>query len=226
MLLALLLLATDAHLAVPKDLQEKREHQKDPQSAWPLFSNPALLEALGEMQNTPGAWAEYVLSNRKNTPVIRVRLSLLNEAAPQGKYWLELDTVASGTIPEAMKLLLHGPPSKPSNIDKLVLYMMGQAPLEIPVSQMQDQLKDAPAKAPPPVRHGKSARVKVRAGELSAETLTVGDTKLWRSSEVPLWGLVKATSPRESIELMGFGKSGARSVFPELDQGNGSESTK
>ena len=53
--------------------------------------------------------------------------------------------------------------------------------------------------------------------------------RVWRSSQVPLWGLVKAQSPRQTVELIASGKTGAESIFPPGwtdDQGKGSESTK
>ena len=72
-----------------------------------------------------------------------------------------------------------------------------------------------------------AAEVRVRAGVFKARVLRVSRTRVWRSSDVPLWGLVKAESERQSVELIAFGHSGGRSVFPaRWDQGNGSESAK
>ena len=74
-----------------------------------------------------------------------------------------------------------------------------------------------------------SGRVTVPAGTFAVEELRVGSgggaTRLSRASQVPLWGLVRAEGPRQTVELTAYGLQGARSVFPEV-QGNGSESTK
>jgi len=70
-------------------------------------------------------------------------------------------------------------------------------------------------------------RVRVPAGEFAAEIVRSSGTRVWTSSRVPLWGLVKAQSSTRSVELVAFGVQGGKSSFPPgWDQGNGSESRK
>ncbi|TMA29331.1 MAG: hypothetical protein E6J78_02960 [Deltaproteobacteria bacterium] len=222
MLLALLLAAQGArppaHLVVPRSLQEERDGAPE------IFSDPQLLSALGDFKPEPGAWAEYLV--RSSGEQVRVRISVLPEAAPEGRYWLELDTASPGGPPAAAKLLLHGSPARAENIERLLLFMPGQAPVEIPVDQLREDMPAEPAAKAPKVSRKKRERVQVRGGTFAdAEALQVGDTRLWRSDRVPLWGLIKSRSPRATVELLGSARSGAHSVFPG-DQGNGSESTK
>ncbi|MGZ6125867.1 MAG: hypothetical protein ACXWLR_12955 [Myxococcales bacterium] len=106
----------------------------------------------------------------------------------------------------------------------MYLMLAGQQPIEIPLDQVR------PARAPPgpgaAERLG-AARVRVRGGVFVAEILRVSGTRVWRAASVPLWGLVKARSRLRSVELLAFGRSGGRSVFPAgWGQGNGSDSEK
>ena len=53
------------------------------------------------------------------------------------------------------------------------------------------------------------------------------DARVFRSDQVPLWGLVRAVDSAQRIELVGYGATGAATVFPaEFDQGSGKESVK
>jgi hypothetical protein len=199
--------------------------QKPPEL--PLFADPRVAEALGDFEPSPGAWVEYAILPRKG-PQARLRLSVLAPLLPQGRYWLESAGQSQGAPPVAMRMLLHGPPGKLENLDRLYVYVGGQAPMELPL--------DADARAVPPrlprrpaprvMRKG-SQEVRVAAGRFKAELIQVGAARVWRSDGVPLWGLVRALDPGRRVELIAFGRSGARTVFPpEFDQGKGSESRK
>jgi hypothetical protein len=102
----------------------------------------------------------------------------------------------------------------------------GQQPIEVPLDEVR------PARAKPPaevqrVERLAPERVHVAAGEFNAEVIRVSGTWIWRASGVPLWGLVKARSARQSMELVASGTTGGRSLFPPgWDQGKGSESRK
>jgi hypothetical protein len=209
MLLGLLLL-----LAQPAQEANPQAAIPSTQAAVPLFANPAGLEALGDLKPTPGAWAEYLVRSRKGRAV-RVRISVLPEPAPKDRYWLELDTAAPSAPPQAARLLVHGSPTRAQDIERMELYMLGQAPIEVPIDQGKDALPEPRKSRPPRVVFGGEERVKVRAGAFAARIIDVGGTRVWRSAQVPLWGLVKGRSPRETIELLGSGFEGAHSVFPK-----------
>jgi hypothetical protein len=202
-------------LALPAPAAPAREEPPAPDAS--LIADPAVLEALGDLEARPGSWAEYLVQGKK-TPTVRVRISVLTDPAPQGRYWLELDTAALGAPPQAARLLVHGSPARPQDIERMEIYMLGQAPIELPLGQIGDKDKAAErAKTKPPpkiVRRGEE-RVEVRGGKFTAQVLQVGDTRVWRSPLVPLWGLVKGRSPRQTIELLGSGREGAHSVFPD-----------
>ena len=236
MLLALLIAAgaaaqkPPANVIIPDELREQRERDllATPEQV-PVFGNPLLSAALGPLQPRPGAWVEYRVHQQGEADV-RVRVSVLDQPAADGRYWLELATLAQTGMAAAAKLLVHGDPLAAKNVERMFVLMVGQQPLEVPLDQL-----DAPAvKPPPPVtvaRRGQ-ALVTVGAGEYRAEVLEAGDMRIWRAATVPLWGLVKARSPKRTIELIATGVTGAHTVFPpgwgdgKDAQGIGSEMTK
>jgi hypothetical protein len=106
----------------------------------------------------------------------------------------------------------------------MVLMLAGQQPIEIPLDARHRTVRN---RSPAQNARRRLARVRVPAGAFTAETFRVGRTRVWRSPAVPLWGLVKARSSRQSIELLASGAAGGHSVFPPgWAQGNGSESAK
>ncbi|HET9751619.1 MAG TPA: hypothetical protein VFP52_01610, partial [Myxococcales bacterium] len=179
--------------------------QKPPEV--PLVSDPRLAEALGHFEPLPGAWVEYAIIPRKGRQA-RLRLSVLEPPLPGGRYWLESASQAQGGPPVATRMLLHGPPGRIENLDRLYVYVGGQAPMEFPID---GEARAAPAPLPrrpfPKVRRKGVQDVRVSAGRFQAELVQVGSARIWRSDGVPLWGLVRALEPGRRVELIGFGQS-------------------
>jgi hypothetical protein len=234
-LLALYLLAAPpakppARIVVPRSLERARSGA-DPALPASIFDDPRLAAALGPLHPQPGAWVEYAIHS-KDAGGVRARISILS-ALPEGRYWLELNSISEDLPPSSVKLLLHGSTLARKDIERAFIWITGQAPLELPVERLPQEEEKAGDKRPAPKIHrGERETLEVRAGTFEkVETLRVGDTRLWRSAQVPLWGLVKAQSPRQTLELSAMGTTGAHTVFPkgwgdEPAQGNGKESTK
>lgn len=225
MLLALFLLAAQpARVVVPEQVRKQRaaeEEQKPP--SLPLFADPRLAEALGSFDAHPGAWAEYAVLPKKG-PQARLKIAVLGPALPDGRYWLEAQSQQQGGPPVAMKMLLHGPPGRLRNLERLYVFVEGLAPMEFPV---EDVAPETPSGALPDVRHLGTRKLNLKAGAFVCDELEVSGTRVFRSAQVPLWGLVRAVDEEQRIELTAFSQTGAESVFPrEFDQGKGSESTK
>jgi hypothetical protein len=177
-----------------------------------------LAAALGPVRGKVGSWAEYLIRSRGEQDV-RVRLALIPPALEEGRSWLEVTVVGELSLPFAARLLV----ASKGGLERAVVYALGQAPIELPVAEMQPEV-------PKPDRHAAvrpigRGTLTVPAGTFEVEKLRVGGTRVWRASRVPLWGLVRAEGPRQTVELTAYGFQGARSVFPGA-QGNGSESTK
>ena len=184
-----------------------------------------LAGALGPVQAKVGAWAEYLIHSRGEQDV-RVRLSLIPPALEGGRSWVEVTALGARALPFAARLLV----GSEGGLERAVLYALGQAPVEVPVAgaQAEGPKSDRSAPARRTTRLG-SASLTVPAGTFQVEELRIGSgggaTRVWRASRIPLWGLVRAEGPRQTVELTAYGLHGARSVFPDA-QGKGSESTK
>jgi hypothetical protein len=190
----------------------------------PLFADPGLREALGSIDPKPGAWAEYLV-RAPGKGDLRVRATVL-AAVDDGRYWLELATAGESGLASAAKLLIHGNAFSLGDVERLYVMVAGQQPIEVPVDEVR------PADARPPasgqkVERLRPERVHVAAGEFNADVFRASGTRIWRAAGVPLWGLVKARSARQSMELVASGTTGGHSLFPPgWDQGKGSESRK
>jgi hypothetical protein len=204
--------------------------ERHPKGPLPLFAldSPDLVEALGTLRIEVGAWAEYLLRAGKRTA--RMRFSLLPPRVEGDRAWLEVATFSDAGLPFAVRVLLKPGPVIPANVERAILYVMGQAPLELPLADLQERL---PA-SPPSASGARIARRSTRtlstpAGRFKVSELRIASrgetTRVFRSADVPLWGLVRAEGPREVIELVGFSHEGARSAIPDPAQGNGSDST-
>jgi len=190
----------------------------------PLFADPGLREALGSIDPKPGAWAEYLV-RAPGKGDLRVRATVL-AAVDDGRYWLELATAGESGLASAAKLLIHGNAFSLGDVERLYVMIAGQQPVEVPLDEVRPAGAKPPAEAQR-VERLRPERVHVAAGEFNADVFRVPGTRIWRAAGVPLWGLVKARSARQSMELVASGTTGGHSLFPPgWDQGKGRESRK
>jgi len=191
-----------------------------------LFASP--LPGGGSLFDGPrfdvqaGAWAEYLVRIKGSEP-LRVRVSVLSKEGENAL--IEIDTLAEGKPPQSVRMLVHGTPADARNVDKLELYVKGQAPIEVPLEELRDDIKAAPKKKARPVQRGRE-RVQVQAGTFDAEVVDRGPSRIWSSKDVPIFGMVKTRTKDQTAELLGFGRTGAHSLFPDAAHQKGSETTK
>jgi len=190
----------------------------------PLFADPDIGAALGSIDPKPGAWAEYLV-RAPGKGDLRVRATVLAPVA-DGRYWLELATAGESGQASASKLLIHGNAFSLAGVERLYVMVAGQQPVEVPLDEVRSAEAQPPGDAQR-VERLRPERVRVAAGEFTANVFRVSGTRIWRAADVPLWGLVKARSARQSMELVASGITGGQSLFPPgWDQGKGSESRK
>ena len=202
----------------------------DPEGPLPLFAldSPDLVAALGPLRVEVGAWAEYLVTSPRGTA--RMRFSLLPPKVEGDRHWLEVAAFGNVGLPFAVRVLLKSGPVVPANVERAIVYVTGQAPLEIPLQDVEERLRRDTAR-PSGARtvRGAERTIATSAGRFKASEVRITargqTTRVWRSPEVPLWGLVRAEGPRETIELASFSHEGARSAIPEPGQGKGSDST-
>jgi hypothetical protein len=69
------------------------------------------------------------------------------------------------------------------------------------------------------ISRGAERIVSTRAGRFKTAELRIvargQTTRVWRSDDVPLWGLIRAKGPEETLDLVAFSREGARSAVPE-----------
>lgn len=236
-----------AGFVVPEALKRQRS-EAAPAGSEALFAlaPPEVLAALGAWRPQPGAWVEYEVRRRGHAPV-QVRLSVLQPALPEGRYWLEIAAASAGSVPVVARLLVHGQPTHPADVERTLVYVAGQAVLELPLEEADGSFEPrGEADRSIRVKARGEEQVKVRAGTFTAQRLEVSRAKeratLWRADGVPILGLVKAEDEGSQTELTGHGLTGARTLFPrgqdpdaallqpgppaDAAQGNGSESRK
>ena len=203
---------------VPEAVRRQRSEPKA--GSEPLFAlaPPEVLQALGPWNPQPGAWVEYEVRQAGHAPVL-VRLSVLPPALPGDRFWLEIAAASAEAAPVAARLLVHGQPTHPEDVERTLLYVGGQAVLELPLDEAEGSFEPRP-KGPSglTVTPLGLEQVKVRGGSFRAQRLRVSRQKLhatlWRADEVPVLGLVKSEDAHTKTELVGHGLTGAHTVFP------------
>ena len=195
-------------------------------AAGPARPPAELMTMLGPLDAKVGAWAEYLVQSPGEKD-LRVRVSAVPPALDRGRAWIEVATVGDLGLPFAARLLVSGT----GTMERALVYALGQAPVEIPIGEL-GEMRTAERKRPTRsarAAHRRNSEVAVPAGVFHAEELRVlcghEATRIWRAANVPLWKLVRAEGRGQTVELIGYGHQGARSVFPGA-QGNGSDSAK
>ena len=206
-----------------KKQREERaaEDSEDDQDSMSALASPEALAALGPFSPERGAWAEYMIRG-PGAPDERLRISVLPQVLPDGRYWLELDSATAAGLAAATRILVHGDFSKKGAIERIVVYIAGQAAFELPLDEAHEALDaEAPRVSPGPrakVTVLAPAQVKVPAGLFKADRFRISargaTTEIWRAREVPLWGLVRSANPGSVAELLKFSHSGAHSLVP------------
>jgi len=219
--------ATGGILVPPSMKDRLRAPPAEPPAPLLDFAAPDLLEALGPFHAEVGAWVEYAVT-QKGRRTARVLLTVLPPPMPDGSFWMEIDSIAEGAIPTALRLLVHGDPSRMENLERVIAYVAGQTAFEIPVQALADNKKHA---KPLPERTGASiqiahhTKIKVLAGTFDTDRVRFAKgaerSTVWRSDAVPLYGLVRSESRGRVTELRASGHTGAHSLIatPIPDEG-------
>jgi hypothetical protein len=165
-----------------------------------------------------GAWAEYLVRSRGTKA--RMRISVL-EAEPTT---VTVEVAAFGTrgLPFVARLRFRTEALAANrrcltHLDGIAVYLLGAAPLDLPVTAQPFRETCAPI-----VRTDvRPVNVTVPAGTFAAEESRGGTERVWIARDVPLWGLVRAEGRGGRAELVAFGWNDARSFIPV--QGTGSD---
>src|SRR4051812_46603384 len=99
--------------------QRSREGWQLPAS---IFDDPRVAAALGSINAEVGSWVEYGVFT-KGAGALRARFSILPPALPDGRYWLEINTLSEDVPPSSAKMLVHGSLFERKNVEKLFIYV-------------------------------------------------------------------------------------------------------
>lgn len=173
-------------------------------------SGPAASPAPAATTIEVGQWVEYRFRRGRERPVT-VRYALV-EREPDGD-WLETRYTRADGGRLLIRVLVEGRLDRPGRIKRVIVQEGHGQALELPAERGAGAL-------PPQVPTSANARVvgeeaiqvaghRLRARHVRASE-GVGATDAWVSTAVPLWGLVRFSSSRYQLDLLGFG-TGARS---------------
>ena len=183
------------------------------------FVPHALQRAWGAPKFDVGSWVEYRIGARRNkADSYRLRLSVVPPALAGDRRWLEVKIIGTGGG-LTMRLLTKGEPDRPGNIERLLVQDAGQAPLELPMMDLRREGDDAPApEAPAKVTRAPGGKLTVPAGTFETTKLSAAHgAAAWYSKDAPIYGLVRAESSEQLVELVASGRTGAFAEIPVDD---------
>ena len=182
---------------------------------------------------------------------MRVKISLPIHADPEhplkeGQYWMEMEfadpAMQKQDLYIALKLLIEGDPRDSKSLKRVLLAAGNRNPMELPDKYISEQADEAPAcyKADAKgcaakggkVRRFKEKKIYTKTGWIRASRVVVthpgqkGRAEFWTSKQVPLFGLVRGSTPTGlSLELEAFGKGALSRIdenkaspLPDLEQ--------
>jgi len=171
---------------------------------------------------------------------MRVKISLPIHADPEhplleGRYWMEIEFADPRMNEEdlymALKMLLKGDPRDGQSLKRVFFAAGNRNPMELPDKYIDKKTDEEPAcyRADPEgcaarggkVRRFKEKKIYTKMGWIRATRVVVrhpgrkGRAEFWISKQIPLFGLVRGSTPTGlSLELEAYGK-GALSRIDE-----------
>lgn len=178
-------------------------------------SSPAASPAPAAPALEVGQWVEYRFRRGRERPVT-VRYALVERET--GGDWLETRYTRADGGRLLIRVLVEGRLDRPGRIRRVIVQEGHGQALELPAERGAGAL-------PPPVPTSSNARVlgeetvqvaghSLRARHVRA-TEGPGATDAWVSTAVPLWGLVRFSSSRYELDLLGFGTGARTSLVGE-----------
>jgi len=204
-----ILLATLGWLALPLAVPPAWAVDPLPGRMPGLQLPPRLQKPTGKVR--VGSWVEF--SVRDITKQRRFRLHWALVGKTRRSYWWELTFRQARKPIMRIKTLIPGPLKKPGRIKRVIIQTGTSQPLELPVKSGQ-KLMNVYLRRRRGARmkdHG-TVQMKVAAGTFltrhySWQDATGQTVHEWISDKAGIWGLVRFTSSRFAMELIGQGHS-------------------
>jgi hypothetical protein len=182
---------------------------------------------------------------------MRVKISLpihadLEHPLKEGQYWMEMEfadpTMKKQDLYMALKMLLEGDPRDSKSLKRVFITAGNRNPMELPDKYIEEKTDEAPAcyKADAKgcaakggkVRRFNEKKIYTKMGWIRATRVVVthpgqkGRAEFWTSKQVPLFGLVRGSTPTGlALELEAFGEGALSRIdenkaspLPDLEQ--------
>jgi hypothetical protein len=175
-----------------------------------------------------GAWSEYrVVGEDKDTVLFKYALTGKEKCDEVDCYWYEFQ-VTEKDEKNIVKMLVSGDPSLTGNLKRLIVKNGDDPAVEIPVATMEahddegePESEEASAKPEKPAEVGVET-IETPAGKLKCKHLRVkteeDQVDLWVSEKIPFFNLAKMNQKDSSMEVIGYGDSGAKTGITEEPQ--------
>lgn len=177
-----------------------------------------------------GQWAEWNMSTGKEQGTIRMSIVGTDQRDGKSYYWLEMSLTDPQRGKVIMQDLVPGYPFQPADIQGIVMKAPGQPAMRMPQQMLQMFRSRTPHTPGSDIAQNCNAAkvvgwesVTVSGGSFKAlhlqDTSSTGPSamsEVWVNPDVA-FGLVKASSPQGSIELMASGAD-AKSEITETPQ--------
>ncbi len=191
---------------------------------------PGMPKLYGEFKMPEvGAFATYKVVNIKNKAERITKLAIVGkEKSEKGKdlYWYEVvetDPDTSNVV--VMKMLISGNPQEIGTIHRMIIKSGKEPASELPqalVELINQPLPKESKTEKPKMKNLGTEKIEFKEKKLDCthfKYISNGKTtaEVWTNKEVPLFGLVKSTSPEMTLQLIDYGTN-AVSVIKEKPQ--------
>ena len=174
-----------------------------------------------------GAYAAYKVINNANKAERITKLSIVGKEKGEKEeelYWYEVQETDSktGTV-SIIKLLIAGNPQEIETIHRMITKEDKDKALEMPPEFMKLVSEIAPdtTKAEEPkIKNLGTEKVRIKDTTMQCTHLkyTYKDkstAEAWINDQIPLFGVVKSTSPETNMELVGYGTDAKTAITEE-----------
>lgn len=183
-----------------------------------------------------GSWCEYKIVDKADNDTVIFKYSLPSKEKFDNEdcHWFEFQVSEDEEL-SIVKMLISGDPNEPKNLKRLIIKSGDEPAIEVPVGMMQAHAEESEGEEAEPEKEieseeeEKAAELKVgeetietKAGKLECTHLRIKDEEevidMWVNDALPFFSLAKMTSNESTMEIMGFGDSGAKSAITEEPQ--------
>lgn len=181
-----------------------------------------------------GAWSEYriIMADARDTVNLKLSITGKEKCDTLDCFWFEFQSGEFGGA-SVVKMLVSGDPNNQDNIKRIIIKRTEGSAIELPADLLHRPAPPRP-EAEEPVKEGEKAEPASKEPEMTnigTETITLPAGKLkcihmqakegeqttdvWTNETVPFFGLAKSTDSKTTLELTGFGATGAKTAITE-----------